>query len=482
MADTNKGALSGLKTLSPKAKKTMLIFGGVAVVVVVVTGTMMSRDKHNSVPASATMLRAPTNVAGDPTASTSIAYKDLIRQDDVRRNAEAADIPGKMVLPQIAGLSDPNAKALPSIAMTPPINVQREQVFQQPEAQQPVRQQQENRQPQGAAYNNVLAVMQKIVSKSLEGDNGSFATITAPQAANSGVSGQAGAATGTNAIAAAAAQQGANAVLKPVPVMRAGEAAFGTLDTAVNSDFSGPVVATIHEGKFKGARVLGSKSLEQNAVVMKFTMMSLADGSATIPIDAYAIQIADAKKFGLSAVSGDVDHHIFTRYLLPAAASFIQAYGTAAAQPQQSISQNASTTTQTTDQLSPRQRLIVATGALATPVTNDMQQLAARPITVSLDAGTEIGIMFAKDVTTADMSGVQPNTAVQTGAAAQAAAQLAAQASQQALLIQSSAANSTAQRQYAPAASAYPYQNRAASPYQMQQQQQQPQQQLYYGR
>lgn len=399
MSDKKAGPLSGLKTMNPKARKSMFLFGGAALVVASVTGLMMGKDKQQAIPAAASLSKLPSGPSGDPTAETSMQYKKLVHAKDDERAAEAANKPGQMVLPKIAGLTDPNEKPEPGLRMTPGI-AQPQQAPQQMQQQYPQQYAQQPRPVDGRqspAYTNVMSVMQNIVKAGVGGDQSSpFNVIAAP----ADRAAQAGTAQANGAPIVGAQQSYAQGGLQqqPLPIIRGGESVFATLDTAVNSDYSGPVVATIRQGKFSGARLIGQKTLEQSAVVMKFTQMSPADGSPAFAIDAYAIQIADAKQFGQTGLAGSVDHHIFERWVLPAAAAFVTSYGASASQQRQTVSQNASTTTQTTDPLSPHDRIIVAAGALATPITNDLRTMSQRPITVTLESGTEIGILFAKDV------------------------------------------------------------------------------------
>lgn len=403
----NAGPLSGLKNLNPKARKGMFIFGGIAIVIILLTLLMLKKNRDGEIPQSVKMAAVPAGGV-DATAETTAQYKRLLKEADEKRFAEAESKPGQMVLPKLGGLTNVNTKPEPAGSTT---SVQPPPVMQAPVPQQ-AQQQRNTSDKQQAVYANVLAMMQKIVAKSIDGDSGQLAVINAPQAVSLPVQ-------ATIAASSVASTNDALSIASPPakPFIRMGESFFATLDTAINTDFSGDVIATIHQGKLKGARLKGSKALEQDHVVLKFTLLSPADGSSAVPIDAYAIQIADAKKYGLTGLQGNTDYHVTQRYLLPAAMAFVQAYGAASAQPAQSITQTATGTIQNTPQLSARDRLIVAGGAAGVPLGNDLTRIASRPITQSLDANAEIGIQFSRDVMTLDASMINGLKTQQTNAA-----------------------------------------------------------------
>lgn len=101
-----------------------------------------------------------------------------------------------------------------------------------------------------------------------------------------------------------------------------------------------------------------------------------------------------------ASVATGVDQHYLTRFLLPAAAAFVQGLGQALA-----------TTSNTTAVLSPLggattttnlnidQQLGVAAGAAAANIGSTLNQAAPKGPTITLDANVAVGVMFLSNVT-----------------------------------------------------------------------------------
>lgn len=276
------------------------------------------------------------------------------------------------------------------------------------------------------AYKTAL----QMLTKSAE-VQGPFKAVFPPQPANdaavqAGQAGAPGSAAGTHQQVAYDRPTAATPS-KPMgpPMVRLGEIAFGTTDIAVNTDYTGPVSATVRQGSLSGARFMGEKKLEQGAVVIEFTMMSPPNGGPALPIKAYAVSLGDAQKFGQTGLEGDADYHIFTRYILPAAAAFAQSYGLSATQRGSTYVLNQGGAVVSQPGYTAQDRLLIGAGAAMTPILNDARRMAARPITVSLPANTEIGVLFAADVYAGGVMGASlPPTASSAAAQAQQAQQV----------------------------------------------------------
>lgn len=405
--EKNEGAFSGVKQMwaQPKARKSILIVGGMAIVVLGVSYSLAGKQtkKPVNVPAKVS-IATPTagGMKGDQLSPTSPEYKELVRQKDQERLAEASATPGAMVLPKIAGLSDPAAKpvvpAMTADVVKSDTNAQLANTQNQVQYginPSPVG---GDRMRQSPAY---LAAKELFTTQLKNGLNpeGTWEVVRAPAATQNGSPAAGAAIPGmvTPPQDQAPRTQTAQYV-DQTPRIYMGATLFGTLDTAINTDYSGPVKATIQQGKFAGAQLMGGKTLEYDAVVIKFTSMSLNNGEPAVPIEAYAVSISDAKKFGSAGLSGSVDRHVISRYVVPAAMAFVSGYGQAAAQAGTQVTTNAGGYTQSTSALNARDRWITAAGVAVQPLFSDLQRQAARPITITLDANTEIGIMFAKDV------------------------------------------------------------------------------------
>ncbi len=185
------------------------------------------------------------------------------------------------------------------------------------------------------------------------------------------------------------------------PVIRAGDVLFAVLDTSVNSDEPGPILATIVAGKFKGAKLIGSFTLPANAnkMVISFNMMSVPGADKTTSINAYAIDPNTAR----TALSSKTDHHYLARYGSLFAATFLEGLGNAfqSAGTTVTIGSSGATTSTTVSNGVGRSVLENAVIGLAT-LGKSWGQLAMNqvnlPITVDVYSGTGLGILFTKDV------------------------------------------------------------------------------------
>jgi hypothetical protein len=428
MAENEKGMLSGLSEAfksNPKARKGLLISGSIILLLIVIGGIGLSkRTAPPTVPTNVSLPGAPSGKSGDlmDRANTNQVYKDLVKKTDEERAAAAETKPGAMVLPKLPGLTDPTVKPAveqvptrnPLVTAAPPQYVTTDGQGGQAAASRDASDQALRQTDQ---YRNAQKILGAAVERSLAGAGGAFTVIKPPES-----QGQPGSAQGVTQVST-----GASAAGMPAPaekaLIRAGDAFFATIDTAINTDYKGPIIATIRQGKFAGARLSGNKELSFDAVLIHFTLLSPKGGEKSFPIDAYAILAEDAKKFGTTGIPGETDYHIFQRYVIPGALAFVQAFGYASSIPEQTVTNGAYGSTVTQAPLTTSQKLWVAAGGAMGPFQKDMERLAARPITITIPAGQEIGILFASDV--------MPNAQPQLPAAVRAAQAQQAQQGQQ---------------------------------------------------
>lgn len=208
----------------------------------------------------------------------------------------------------------------------------------------------------------------------------------------------------------------------PKIILKAGSILFGVIDTAVNSDEIGPVLATIVSGPLKGSRLMGTFKTQTDveSLSLTFNTLNMPSESKSMGISAVAIDPETAR----TALASDVDHHYFLRWGSLMAASFMQGYASAVASAGQTstTSQGAAgtVTNTTTPALTGRQQLFEGLGAVATKWSEVVNKNFDRPNTVTIDQGTGVGILL-----TADLEYGAPiitNTAPVTAAAATAAA------------------------------------------------------------
>lgn len=196
-------------------------------------------------------------------------------------------------------------------------------------------------------------------------------------------------------LAAAAAPQKA--------IIKTGDILFAVLDTSVNSDEPGPILATIVSGKLKGTKLIGSFNLPSNAnkMVITFNTMSVPGAAKTTSISAFAIDPNTAR----TALSSRTDHHYLMRYGSLFASSFIEGFGNAfqSANTTVTIGGTGGGNNITVSNGVGRSTLENAVIGLATvgkSWSQQAQQLFNTPTTVEVYSGTGLGILFTQDVTT----------------------------------------------------------------------------------
>jgi intracellular multiplication protein IcmE len=174
----------------------------------------------------------------------------------------------------------------------------------------------------------------------------------------------------------------------------AGRGVYAHPILAVNSDATSPVVMQADSGPIAGDRMIGTFAKQADRLVVHIN--TVIHQGQNIGVDGLVV----APETMEAGVAFDVDQHYLTRFLLPAAAAFVQGLGQAIA-----------TTSNTAAVLSPfggaaysthlnlNQQLGVAAGAAAGQIGSVLNQAAPKGPTVSLDANVAVGVMFLSNVT-----------------------------------------------------------------------------------
>jgi len=203
---------------------------------------------------------------------------------------------------------------------------------------------------------------------------------------------KAAAATGAATTAATTAAQEAVSGKVIVP---AGTIAYAQLLTELNSDVPGPALATVLSGPFEGGRALGQMSAKDDYIVITFTR--IIKDAVSYSINGIALDEATT----LPAQQTSIDHHYFTRIILPAAAKFVSGYG-------QDLSQTgtASQTTsgggvvQDTPKPSAKESAYKGLSAATDEASQVIQEDAKNKPTIRVARGTTMGILFLDPVKT----------------------------------------------------------------------------------
>ena len=178
-------------------------------------------------------------------------------------------------------------------------------------------------------------------------------------------------------------------------ISKAGTIFYATLDTGINSDEPSPILATIVQGKYKGAKVLGKFNRVEKKVVLQFTTLNIPSLERSISINAYAIDPNTAR----TAMASDVDSHYVLRYGMLFASSFIEGLGDAIKDSgSSSITFADGSTSQMNKVLDSKEKFLAALGEVGTKFGDNTSDFINTPPTVKVDAGSTIGLLLMSDL------------------------------------------------------------------------------------
>ncbi|MFA6037384.1 MAG: TrbI/VirB10 family protein [Legionellales bacterium] len=181
------------------------------------------------------------------------------------------------------------------------------------------------------------------------------------------------------------------------PVLyKAGSIVFAVLDTDINSDNPGPVLATIVQGPLQGSKVLGDIQIQQEAVMLRFSLLSSPDLPASLPFNAVAVDAETAR----TALATGVDNHYFLRYGSLFASAFLEGIGEAflagITQPVVEDTTNQLLIVQSAD-VTTKDAIAVGLGTVGQAWGENLADVFDMPPTVTVDSGTGIGLLFMQD-------------------------------------------------------------------------------------
>lgn len=218
------------------------------------------------------------------------------------------------------------------------------------------------------------------------------------------------AATTASATNGAAAGQGAT---RSKPIIKAGSTAYATLDSEANTDDGRTVLATVRNGKWKGAKLIGQIEQAYNNVSLTFNVMAPQDDRPTMRVRAVALREQDAKM----GMAEEINHHTLSRYSALAAAALLQGAGRVYQQPiGTTVVTNGGIVT-TTEEPTNRQIIGSAVGEIGIAFGSEIRTRGFnQPSTYSTPAETGFILYFLEDVmlqTGSDQQQQkQPNTQV----------------------------------------------------------------------
>jgi type IV secretory pathway VirB10-like protein len=192
----------------------------------------------------------------------------------------------------------------------------------------------------------------------------------------------------------------AAAVPSGPPLIKAGSILFAVLDTGVDSDYPDtPVMATIVEGKFKGAKLLGKLSANQgpgqDRIALNFTLMDEENWPKTKNVTAFAIDPDTAR----TVLASSVDYHYMTRYGALFASSFLSGYASAIQSAGSTSTTGIFGSSTSHPELNAGSKIAVGLGQVGTAWSNAVQSYINTPPTIKVNSGVGLGILFMADVT-----------------------------------------------------------------------------------
>lgn len=206
--------------------------------------------------------------------------------------------------------------------------------------------------------------------------------------------------TSTTATATAAPVVSSGRPQQPA-LIKTGDVLFAVLDTSVNSDEPGPILATIVSGKLKGAKLIGSFTLPANSdkMVINFNTLSVPGAAKAVSISAYAIDPNTAR----TALSSNTNHHYLLRYGSLFASSFLEGFGNAFQSADTTVTIGGTgggdnITVQNGIGRSALENAVIGLATLGKSWGQAAQKTFNTPTTVDVYSGTGLGILFTQDL------------------------------------------------------------------------------------
>jgi intracellular multiplication protein IcmE len=173
----------------------------------------------------------------------------------------------------------------------------------------------------------------------------------------------------------------------------AGRGVYAHPVLALNSDETSPAVFQADSGPLAGDRMIGTFAKQSNRLIIHIS--SIIHQGEQIGCDGVVI----APDTMEASVASQVDEHYIARFLLPAAAAFVNGLG-------QAIETTSNTTAvlsplggaTTTTRLNLPQQLGVGAGAAAAQLGTVINQEAPKGPTISLEPNVAVGVMFLSNV------------------------------------------------------------------------------------
>jgi len=171
--------------------------------------------------------------------------------------------------------------------------------------------------------------------------------------------------------------------------LSAGDILYAKNELKLNSDSPSPAQATVVNGKYKGAKLLGGFKRQGGYLRIQFNRLILPSGEEH-QIEGFAIN----PEVPSAAVRSDVDNHMLQRWGGLMAASFLSGFGEAISQSDSTISVSDGQTTKAYPEMDTRKQLWSAGGKVGEKLAQKFDSRFNMPPTVTLAPGENIGVLI----------------------------------------------------------------------------------------
>lgn len=186
---------------------------------------------------------------------------------------------------------------------------------------------------------------------------------------------------------------------KEKTIVPAGSIVYAQLINELNSDVDGPALAQVLSGPLRGGRALGTFEKQDEYLTLTFNRI-VKDG-VVYKVDGIALD----EDTTLPAHQTDVDHHYWSRIILPAAAAFIKGYASAVAETGTSTTTTAGGGVATEEpEPSAQEEVMKGVESAADTISGVFEENVKKEPTVIVAKGTTMGILFMDSVTTESIS------------------------------------------------------------------------------
>lgn len=174
----------------------------------------------------------------------------------------------------------------------------------------------------------------------------------------------------------------------------AGRGIYAHTILATSSDANSPVVLQADSGQIAGDRLIGSFSREEERLVIRINRV--IHNGQEISVEGIVVAPGTME----ASVASSVDQHYASRFILPAAASFVAGLGQAFALSNSSITQSPFGGATALQRLNLGQQFGVAAGAAGARVGQTLDAAAPKGPTIKVDVNSSVGVMFLSNVST----------------------------------------------------------------------------------